>query len=166
MDFRIPLNEDYFYWFYHLRCNFLSPGCHAFTISCMLFSKQAKDKSISFIEVKSLYLSTPPPHFNPLLTSCFSRRRHIVARRGVTTEGKNNWHQCCVRLLQYDCLALWHVALRGTTERPVLVFIVSVSNICFDYRVPESLFVFLMSFPPCIVIQPYNINQQNTPLLN
>ena len=82
----------------------------------MLFSKQAKDKSISFIEVKSLYLSTPPPHFNPFLTSWFSRRRHIVARHGVATEGKNNWHQCCVGLLQYGCVALWQIALRGLTD--------------------------------------------------
>jgi len=80
----------------------------------MLFRKQAKDKSVSFIEVKSLYLSTPPPHFNPILTSCFSRRRHTVARHGVAIEGKNNWQPNIVPVVKSRRMR-WagHVARMG-----------------------------------------------------
>jgi hypothetical protein len=55
----------------------------------------------------------PPLPFNPLLTSCFSRRRHIAARHGVAIEDKNNWHQCWFRLLWCDYVTSRHVALGG-----------------------------------------------------
>jgi hypothetical protein len=115
--------------------------------------------------VKSLYLSNPSPSFNPFLTSCFSKRFHIVACHGVAIEGKNNWHHCCVRLLPYGSVTLRRMALGGPADTPGLclvsvivtcVLVTESQNRCLDFRVvTESLDVYLdscgvTSLNPCV----------------
>ena len=70
----------------------------------------------------------------------------------MAIEGKNNWHHCCVRLLQYGSVTLRRIALGGPADTPGLC-LVSVIVTCV--LVTESLNI---SVDLCVVTESRKIS--------